>query len=391
MATLESIRKRGPLVAVVIGFSLLMFILGDFINKGNSLFSGDRMRIAKINSESINYQDYEQQVTQNIETYKQNYGAQSITEEQKDQIREMVWQNMIQKVLLEEQYKKLGIDVSSDELFDLIQGKSVDPMVSRERAFANPQTGTFDPTRVVYFYKNMDQDKSGKTKEYLLNLEKQVKSNRLVRKYLALVAKGLYIPKKLVETEFKDRNYLVDFDYVAKFYAELSDSSITVSKSDMEKYYDEHKKEYDQKNTRDIAYVTYDVVPSPKDSLSTITWINKIVADYKTTDDVKQFISFNSDNVYEPKHYKKGEITNTVVDSFLFSHEKGAVYGPYFENGSYKLAKLVESENLPDTIQAKHILIAINGKNIPDKERAKAVADSLKALLEKGGDFASSC
>jgi len=388
MATLESIRKRGPLVAVIIGFSLLAFILGDFITQGNSIFSGDRFRIAEINGNTINYQDYEMEINQTIETYKQNSGLQSITEADRERIREMVWENMIQKSLLDEQYKLLGITVSSDELFDLIQGKNVDPMVSREPAFANEQTGVFDPSRVVYFYKNMDQDKSGQTKEYLLNLEKQVSSNRQIRKYLTLISKGLYIPKPIIETEFSQRNYLVDFDFVSKFYKDISDSSITYSKSDLEKYYKEHKNDYEQKNTRDISYVTFDVLASSKDTMNTVNWINKIVNEFKTAEDIKQFISFNSDKPFDPKHYKKGEITNTEVDSFLFSNVAGVVYGPYFEEGSYKLAKLIESTDLPDTLEAKHILIAINGQSIPDIEKAKKVADSLKTVLASGGDFA---
>jgi len=389
MAALENIRKRGPLVAVIIGFSLLMFILGDFINKGNSIFSGDMSRIAKVDDQSINYQEYEQQITQTIETYKQNNGLQTITEPDKERIREYVWDAMIQKLLLQNEYKTLGLGVSSDELFDLIQGKRVDPMVSREQAFANPQTGVFDPSRVVGFYKNMNQDETGKTKEYLLNLEKQVTSNRMIRKYLTLISKGLHAPKLIVETEFNRRNYLVDFDFVGKYYADISDSSVTVTKADLEKYYKEHKSEYEQKNSRDIAFVTFDVLPSQKDTLYTINAVNKIVNEFKTTEDVKQFISFNSDKAYDPRHYKKGDITNVEVDSFLFSNEKGALYGPYFEDGSYKLAKLIETTSIPDTIKAKHILIAIDGKSIVDIDKAKKVADSLKTAIEGGIDFAT--
>ncbi|MFN8257928.1 MAG: SurA N-terminal domain-containing protein [Bacteroidales bacterium] len=388
MATLENIRKRGPLVAVVIGFSLLMFILGDFINKGNSIFSGDRYSIARINDESINYQDFEKTVNQQIEAYKQNYGSDNLSESDRDRIREMIWESMIQKALLEEQYKLIGLTVSDVELGDLFKGKNIDPLVIRERAFANQQTGQFDPSMVVTYYKRMDEDKSGQLREYLVNLENQVKNNRMVRKYLNLISKGLYVPKQLVETEFSQRNYLVDFDFVAKLYTDVSDSAVSVTKDDLKKYYKEHKSEYEQKNTRDIAYVTFDVLPSAKDSTSTVNWIEKIKPEFKSTEDIKQFISFNSDKTFDPKHYKKGEISNVLVDSFMFSNEKGAVYGPYFEEGSFKLAKLVEISNLPDSLEAKHIIIPVNGQNISDLDKAKQLADSLKKVIEGGIDFA---
>jgi len=387
MATLENIRRRGPLVAAVIGIALLAFILGDLFNSGGGLFSGDRFRIAEVNGENIDYRDYEEQVQTTIENYKAN--GQTLTESQRDQVREMVWNNMIQRILLENEYEATGISVSSDELFDLMQGRNVDPMVARDPAFANQQTGQFDPSKVVYFYKNRSQDKSGQTEAYLLNLEKQVTENRMIRKYLNLVEKGLYMPIPQVETDFKSRNYLVDFDYVGKMYTEIPDSSITITEDDLKKYYKEHKEDYEQKTSRDLIYVTFDVFPSAKDTAHTLEWVQKSTAEFKATEDDTQFINFNSDESFDPKHYKQGEISNVEIDSFLFTAEIRDIYGPYFEGGSYKLAKLIETKDLPDSLEAKHILIAINGQSIPDATKAKLVADSLKTVIENGVDFAT--
>jgi peptidyl-prolyl cis-trans isomerase D len=389
MATLENIRKRGPLVAAVIGFALLAFILGDLFNSGGGMFTGDRFRIAEVEGENIDYRDYEAQVQTTIENYKANYGMQSLTEAQRDQIRQMVWDNMVQNILLQNEYEATGVAVSSDELFDLMQGRNVDPMVARDPAFANPQTGQFDPSRVVYFYKNRSQDQSGQTEAYLLNLEERVSENRMIRKYLTLVDKGLYIPTTQVEREFKSRNYLVDFDYVGKMYTEVPDSIVTITEEDLKAYYKEHKDDFEQETSRDIVYVTFDVLPSSKDTANTLDWVQKSKAEFKSTEDDQQFINFNSDESFDPKHYKQGDIANAEIDSFLFAAEPGAIYGPYFEGGAYKLAKLIEVKDLPDSLEAKHILIAINGQSIPDATKAKLVADSLKTVIENGVDFAT--
>lgn len=388
MATLENIRKRGPLVAAVIGIALLAFILGDLFNSGGGLFSGDRFRIAEVNGENIDYRDYENQVQSAIENYKNS--GRTLTDSERDQVREMVWDNMVQGILLENEYQAIGVAVSSDELFDLMQGRNVDPMIARDPAFANPQTGQFDPSRVVSFYKNRGDGEQGRQIEaYLLNLEERVTENRMIRKYLNLVEKGLYIPIPQVENDFKSRNYLVDFDYVGKMYTQVPDSSVVISEDDLKKYYKEHKDEYDQKTSRDLVYVTFDVLPSSKDTAHTFDWVQKSIAEFKSTQDDKQFINFNSDESFDPKHYKQGEISNTEIDSFLFSAEVGDITGPYFEGGSYKLAKLIETKDLPDSLEAKHILIAINGQSIPDATKAKLVADSLKTVIENGVDFAT--
>ena len=107
MATLENIRKRGPLVAAVIGIALLAFILGDLFNSGGGLFSGDRFRIAEVNGENIDYRDYENQVQSAIENYKNS--GRTLTDSERDQVREMVWDNMVQGILLENEYQAIGV------------------------------------------------------------------------------------------------------------------------------------------------------------------------------------------------------------------------------------------------------------------------------------------
>ncbi len=65
-------------------------------------------------------------------------------------------------------------------------------------------------------------------------------------------------------------------------------------------------------------------------------------------------------------------------------HQKDFVYGPYLSNGSYKIAKLVDSRVGPDSVKARHILLDINQGGI---QKALAKADSLKKLIEGGKSF----
>lgn len=386
MATLENIRRKGPLVAIIIGFAMLAFILGDFLNSGANLFSGDRFRIAQVDDVSVDYRDYEQRVKSATEQFKQQYQTSSIDDRQREEIRRQVWEGMIQEIILQEEFDQLGLEVSADELFDMVQGRNVDPMIQQIPAFRNPQTGMFDPAMVIYFLKNMDKDPNSKAA--WLNIEDQIKQKRLSSKYINLIIKGLYVTKAQAEAAYKERNYLVDFNYLAKRYSEVSDSSIAISESDLQAYYDEHKDDFKQEASRDIAYVTFDVIPSATDTAYTLDWIQKAKPEFEVEENIKQYVNFNSDIPFDEKHYKKGEIANFELDSFMFSNEVGAVYGPYFEDGAYKLARIVEKKDMPDSIGAKHILIQINGQEIPDIERAKAIADSLKTLIEKGADFA---
>ena len=386
MATLENIRKKGPLVAIIIGFAMLAFILGDFLRSGQNLLGGNRYEIAEVGDVSLDYRDYDARVKNAVEQFKQQYQTSSIDDRQREEIKRQVWESMINEIILDGEYQEIGLQISADELFDMVQGRNVDPLVQQIPAFRNPQTGRFDPAMVIYFLKNMDKDPQSKAA--WLNIEEQIKQKRLSNKYLNLIVKGLYITKAQAETSFKERNYLVDFNYLAKRYSEVSDSTIAIADSDLKAYYDEHKKDFEQEASRDIAYVTFDVLPSKEDTAYALNWIKKIKPEFQTEVNIKQYVNFNSDIPFDEKHYKKAEIASFELDSFMFSNEVNAVFGPYFEDGAYKLARITEKKDMPDSISVKHILVQINGKSIPDINRAQEIADSLKTLIEKGADFA---
>ncbi|RLD80495.1 MAG: peptidylprolyl isomerase [Bacteroidetes bacterium] len=388
MATLENIRKRGPLVAIIIGFALLAFILGDLLNSGSNLFGGDRFSIAQIDDVTVDYREYEQRVLEATERYKLQRGIRSVDDREREEIKRQVWEELVDGIILNTQFEEIGLTVSSDELFDLVQGKNIDSEIMQIPAFQNQQTGIFDPSLVVYFLKSMEKDESGQSKTQWLALESQINKKRLSSKYINLVLKGMYVTKSQSVTSFKERNYLVDFNYVAKKYSEVSDSSITVTNKDIKTYYKDHENDFEQEASRDIAYVTFDIFPSKKDSAYALDWINKSISDFKTVEDNKQFVNFNSDVPFIDQHFKKGELTNLELDSLLFIAEINDIVGPYYEDGSYKLAKLIEIKDMPDSIKARHILIQPDGKKILDLNQAKEVADSLKNLIINGADFA---
>ena len=120
MATLENIRKRGPLVAIIIGFALLAFILGDLLNSGSNLFGGDRFSIAQIDDVTVDYREYEQRVLEATERYKLQRGIRSIDDREREEIKRQVWEELVDGIILNTQFEEIGLTVSSDELFDLV-------------------------------------------------------------------------------------------------------------------------------------------------------------------------------------------------------------------------------------------------------------------------------
>lgn len=382
MSALQFLReKAGVLVAGLIGLSLFIFVVSDFFGRGRSqrLRQKKYYEIGQINGKRISYQDYEQRIQNLQEIYKLS-GTSNIDEKTSESIREQMWQQIIRENILDAQFKDLGIGVSDEEVTDLVFGNDPHPVV--RQLFTDRQTGQFNKSFLVQFLKNTETDATAK--KYWLFFENQIVSDRTSTKYNSLVTKGLYVTSKQAEYDSKASSRSVDFSYVMKSYSSIPDSSVTVSESEIQNYFASHKENYKRSISRDIEYVTFDINPSDGDFKDAEQWINKVKSDLASADNPVQFINSNSDTRYSGVYTTIAGVPDSLK-KFVREENRTKIYGPYLENGSYKLAKLIDASERPDSVHARHILIQPNAKLTV--AQAKGKADSLIALLKKGIPF----
>jgi peptidyl-prolyl cis-trans isomerase D len=385
MATLQTIRDRaGLLVAVIIGISILAFVLGDMFGGGGSTTLGmkKKMEIAEIAGQSVSYIEYDQRVNDLVEIYKLS-GQTNLDEATMQSIQQQSWDQMVREYIMADEYKKLGLEVSSEELFDLIQGEN--PHMYIQQLFTDPQTGIFDRGALIRFLKNLENDETGNQRAYWMFMETQIHDEQLFSKYIELIRKGLYVTRQHAENKIEESTAQYDFNYMVKRFNQVPDTAVTITENDMKKYYNEHKHDYEQTASRSIDYVVFEVTPSSQDVKAAEEWVNEIYDDFTKTRDIAQFVNANSDEPFDTRNYEDGELPE-IINDFMFQNEVGATFGPYFENETYKISRLAAVNQVPDSVRARHILIA------PDEQRsmqeAKNAADSLKNLIENGTDFA---
>lgn len=382
MATLEKLRNRaGTLVAVVIGLALLAFILGDLFGSGGSLFSRNQFEIAEIAGKSIPYQNYQERVDHIAELNKISRRVNALDEQTMENIREEVWNQLVQEYVLSSNYKNLGIAVSSDELFDMVQGRNLHPIIRQE--FGNPQTGEVDPAMVDQFLRNLDADPSGFQRAIWLYLEDIIVKDRLFTKYNNLIRKGLYVTDLHAEKSANNRSTRVDMAFVLERYASVADSLITISSSEVNKFYKENKNKFQQEASRDVEYVVFPIIPSQEDYKLAEEWINQIKEDFKSAADPVQFTKLNSDTPFNDKYYKQGEISNEELDQWAFNSKVGDFHDPIFNGESYLMANLVSIDFLPDSVKARHILLSNNVQSQEELDAAKQKADSLLNVVKR--------
>ncbi len=225
---MTTMRNKGGLLVGIIGFAIVAFLAGDVIVSGRNIFGDGQNEIGKVNGESIEYTAFQAKLDENTEAYKKNSGQGDINPTMNGYLVDQTWNQMVQDIILKKSIAISGVSVSADELFDMIQGKNPHPEV--RRAFANPQTGVFDPSQVVTFLKNLDtQDPTGATKKQWLAFEKAINEERIRQKYFNLVKGAMYTPTAFAKANFAEQNKTANISYVVLDYASIPDNSIKVS------------------------------------------------------------------------------------------------------------------------------------------------------------------
>jgi peptidyl-prolyl cis-trans isomerase D len=384
MSVLQTLRDRaGVLLAVVIGVSLLFFILGDFLGKGRgrSRQIKNYYEIGEVGGQSISYQEYDERLQNLAEIYKLS-GTSNITEAMSESMREDIWNKMIMEQILGEEFDNIGLGVSSDEVESMVLGDIPHPIV--QSLFANRETGVLDKSFLVNFLKSTEYDPQAKA--YWLFFENEIVDEKINTKFNNLVAKGLYITSKQAEFENDITSNTVDFSFIMKLFSTVPDSSVTATHADLEKYFNDHKRDYRQDARRSMEYVEFEVIPSEEDVRNTEEGITELIDEFKETQNPVQFINLSSDTRHEEVFRPIEDIPEMIRD-FVSEENTEEVYGPYLENETYKITRLIAVENRPDSVHARHILISPNAYR--DNEAAHSEADSLLQLIKSGESFES--
>lgn len=380
MATLEKIRSRaGVLVAVVIGLALLAFILGDLVSSGGTLFNQSQMELAEINGTSIAYDQYQAKVEE-AESLQKLFATQGLDEQTTLRIREQVWQDLVRSHVMSPEYKQLGIEIHPDELFDMVQGRNIHPIISQQ--FADPNTGMVNKEYLTAFLQNLDSDPN--MRFYWMYLEREMLKDRAFSKYNNLVRKGLYATALQADEAMKDRYNKVSFDYVVARLTTIDDSLVSVSNSDIKAYYSAHKNDYKQDESRDIEYVLFPVAPSDDDIKASDEQIARYKEELAAAEEPMQYAELNSDKSVNLGYLNRDNAPADFRD-WAFEAKVGDVAGPYSDGQSHRIARLVDTKMRPDSANARHILITPKDASEAAKQAAKATADSLLAVVKRPG------
>ncbi|RYD87839.1 MAG: peptidylprolyl isomerase, partial [Sphingobacteriales bacterium] len=331
MSVIQNIRdKYARVMVILIAVSLIGFILMDAFSSRSNLFSGNTTTVGKVNGKKIEYIDFEQKIKQQEEQYKaQGY---DMGEAGRQNLIEGVWNAEVTEALLADQYKKLGIQVSNKELNDYLFGANP-PQDLRQRF--TDSTGQYNGAaamQAVNQIRTSKRPEDAASRQQLVSYFEGMRNQRAMEKYMSLLNNAIYLPKWMVEKQTADKALIARTSFVGIPYTTVSDSSVTVSDSEIDQYIKSHRTEFEQKEeTRSISFVVFPTLPSQEDSAEARANLLTLKAGFDTTDNMERFLAVNNSTLpYYNGLIGKSSMQQPNKDSILAAGV-GVTYGPYLD------------------------------------------------------------
>ncbi|MEI2739279.1 MAG: SurA N-terminal domain-containing protein [Chitinophagaceae bacterium] len=388
MSIIQDIRdKYAKVTVVLIALALLGFILTDYFQSQSRGGGGGRSNsLGSVNGTTINADDFAKKVAQMEGQMQQQGYPPSMAS---SQAVEQVWLQEVNNLLLGSEFSKLGMKIGKKELGDILYGPNMPGDLKQQLTDENG----YDPVRAKQKIDAMLKDNKvpQEQKDAFNTYVEQLKQQRLSDKYMALLGNSINFPRWFLEKQNADNSQIGKVSLVREVYSSIADSTIKIEDKEIADYIGKHKDDFKQEESRNIYYVVFNASATAADSLQIKNQLLSKKPEFDTTTDARSFMSRNGITGISDVYTAASQLQGAVKDS-IQRLAKNQVFGPYIDNGSYVLAKLLDTKTFPDSVKCRHILLGTadrSGNPIMPDSVAKAKADSVALAIRNGANFDS--
>jgi peptidylprolyl isomerase/peptidyl-prolyl cis-trans isomerase D len=391
MAILSKIRDRSLALIAVIGLALFAFVL-DPSTLTDFFDSAKINEVGEVDGETISRQDYAEALD--------SYNARTNGRVTEMQAGNVVWDNLLKNKIYSNQLEEAGVTVGENDVWT--------KMVATASGSNNPdflnELGLFDENKFKQFLVDAREGEDQSVWKAWDNYKNQLEVDIKRQTYINLVNAGLGASLKEGEFQYNEDNTSINGDLVYIPYSAIADSLITVTKKDVEKYVNNNPLSFQVDASRNISYVKFEIKATETDEENLKNEVTSVLEDKKeyssvvknevdvlglknATDYPLFFEEHNeSDAPYAEFFYMKSELPADVADDILAGSE-GDTFGAYKDRNYFKISKILEVVERPDSVKASNIFIPYIGSagaiesTTKTDEQAKVSADSIFKLV----------
>lgn len=394
MTALGKIRSKGILLIIIIGLGLFAFIAEEAFRSCNGIKGQNSQQIGEVLGEKIYVQDFQKLLEEYQDARKLTMRTDNLSEDQLNQLKDQVWQQLVSERVMKEDCKKLGLTVTEDELQNVLNDGT--NQLLTQTPFVNQQTGRFDVSILKQFidaYRKAEASNNSQQLDqmrpaynYWLFVEKNLRTQLLAQKYQSLLANCVLSNKVEAKMAFNEENEEAQIQLASIAYNTIKDADIKVTDEELKAKYEELKPAFrQQQETRDVKMVDVQVKASATDRAQ----LQKDMAGYQkqlaAAADPTQVVSKSGSMIQyiglpvSGKAFQQYPDIASKIDSMAVG-TTGVVENT--KDNTYNIVRILSRTELPDSVEFRQI--QVGGKTL---EAARASADSIQKALAAGGDF----
>lgn len=394
MTALGKIRSKGILLIVIIGLGLFAFIAEEAFRSCNGIKGQNSQQIGEVLGEKIYVQDFQKLLEEYQDAMKLTMRTDNLSEDQLNQLKDQVWQQLVSERVMKEDCKKLGLTVTEDELQNVLNDGT--NQLLTQTPFVNQQTGRFDVSILKQFidaYRKAEASNNSQQLDqmrpaynYWLFVEKNLRTQLLAQKYQSLLANCVLSNKVEAKMAFNEENEEAQIQLASIAYNTIKDADIKVTDEELKAKYEELKPAFrQQQETRDVKMVDVQVKASATDRAQ----LQKDMAGYQkqlaAAADPTQVVSKSGSMIQyiglpvSGKAFQQYPDIASKIDSMAVGTTSVV---ENTKDNTYNIVRILSRTELPDSVEFRQI--QVGGKTL---EAARASADSIQKALAAGGDF----
>lgn len=394
MTALGKIRSKGILLIIIIGLGLFAFIAEEAFRSCNGIKGQNSQQIGEVLGEKIYVQDFQKLLDEYQDAMKLTMRTDNLSEDQLNQLKDQVWQQLVSERVMKEDCKKLGLTVTEDELQNVLNDGT--NQLLTQTPFVNQQTGRFDVSILKQFidaYRKAEASNNSQQLDqmrpaynYWLFVEKNLRTQLLDQKYQSLLANCVLSNKVEAKMAFNEENEEAQIQLASIAYNTIKDADIKVTDEELKAKYEELKPAFrQQQETRDVKMVDVQVKASATDRAQ----LQKDMAGYQkqlaAAADPTQVVSKSGSMIQyiglpvSGKAFQQYPDIASKIDSMAVG-TTGVVENT--KDNTYNIVRILSRTELPDSVEFRQV--QVGGKTL---EAARASADSIQKALAAGGDF----
>ncbi|MCH8068327.1 MAG: SurA N-terminal domain-containing protein [Candidatus Marinimicrobia bacterium] len=329
--------------------------------------------IAVVNGDIISPNGFFQQVNYRLEQFRVQ--GQEVDERQIDQVRQIVWDDLIEALLVKQEIDRMGISVTDDEIYLHLENTPPFDLQQHPLFQTNDQ---FDMEKYLQALRNPQGDEWTTIEVYMRDYLPRVKFQSQIRASVTIS-----------EEEVKKEYILQNIDYTVSGIT-IKNRSFTTGIEPLEDeakdYYNQNKGEFYQEELRSLKYVKWNKSPSKEDTTLTFNEALDLINRIKSGEDFATLANQYSQDPGNKSGNEEGKGGNLgwfdrerMVKSFsdaAFGAEIGVPVGPVLSNFGYHIIQVSDKRQNDEIeeISAGHILLKIEmGPSTREKIRNKAI------------------